>query len=421
MTKKTELDKAPPVAVRIMAASELTPDANNANRGNSRGRQMVKDSFKRLKAGRSIVLDRDGRVIAGNKSLEAYMANGGERVIVIPSDGDYLIAHQRQDLDLEEGLEARELAFADNRTAQVGIEFDPVRITDAIQVGVDLTPYWSGHELDQLFQAVNSVAEETGPAVDEDGIAQVDDIEDVEVELEGALQLRKDMRFPSEAVHDIPEFLPGMLAEIPEPLRTWAGDDVMEYDPAYYHLLTYGYGFRGVNVRRAVMSFYVDDDKFENVWFDPDIYVGRLLNLGIPTCVSPNFSLWSDAPEATNIYQTYRARWVGRYMQEAGLKLIPDVNWCDERSFRYCFAGIPQNPPAISIQVQTASEPDEIAVLLTGITSAINVIKPQSMLIYGGGNKIKERIATILPRQLYTVWVENRSAVRRPHITNRGM
>ncbi len=400
--------------------TELTPDKQNANRGNSRGRAMVKDSFARLKAGRSVVLDKEGRVIAGNKSLEAYMANGGTQVIVVPSNGDYLIAHQREDLDLEEGTEARELAFADNRTAQVGIEFDPVMITDAIQIGVDLTPYWSGHELDQLFQNVRPLEEE-GPAVDEDGIAQVDDFEDVDSELPGAIQLRKDMRFPSEQVHDIPEFLPGMLAEIPEPLKTWAGDDVMEYDPLYNHLLTFGYGFRGVNVRKSVMSFYVDDDKFESVWFDPDIQVGRLLNLGIPTVISPNFSLWADSPEATNIYQTYRARWVGRYMQEAGLRLIPDVNWCDERSFRYCFAGIPVNPPAISIQVQTASEPEEIAVLLTGITSAINSIKPQSLLVYGGGNKIKERIAAILPRQLYTVWVENRSAVRRPHISNRGM
>lgn len=400
--------------------TELTPDKQNANKGNSRGRAMVKDSFARLKAGRSVVLDKEGRVIAGNKSLEAYMANGGTQVIVVPSTGDYLIAHQREDLDLEEGTEARELAFADNRTAQVGIEFDPVMITDAIQMGVDLTSYWSGAELDQLFQNVRPLEEE-GPVVDEDGIALVDDLEDVDSEMPGAIQLRKDMRFPSDWVHDIPGFLPEMLAEIPEPLKTWAGDDVMEYDPAYHYLLTYGYGFRGVNVKKAVMSYYVDDEKFEEMWFEPDVRVGKMLNLGITTAISPNFSLWLEYPEATCIYQTYRARWVGRYLQEAGIKLIPDVNWLEERSFRYCFAGIPVNSPAISIQVQTGNDAEGIPSLLTGITSAINAIKPQSLLIYGGGNRIKERISAILPRQLHTVWVENRSAVRRPHISNRGM
>jgi hypothetical protein len=48
--------------------SDLQPDAKNANKGTPRGNQMIEDSLREYGAGRSILLDKHGRIIAGNKT-----------------------------------------------------------------------------------------------------------------------------------------------------------------------------------------------------------------------------------------------------------------------------------------------------------------------------------------------------------------
>ena len=60
----------------ITSIKDLIPDNKNANRGTDRGRQAVRDSLENLGAGRSILIDRKGRVIAGNKTLEGAKQPG---------------------------------------------------------------------------------------------------------------------------------------------------------------------------------------------------------------------------------------------------------------------------------------------------------------------------------------------------------
>lgn len=58
----------PTAALRTVA--DLIPDSQNPNRGTPRGRAMLDRSLRTYGAGRSILTDRDGRVIAGNKTVE---------------------------------------------------------------------------------------------------------------------------------------------------------------------------------------------------------------------------------------------------------------------------------------------------------------------------------------------------------------
>ena len=51
--------------------SDLKPDRHNANRGTQRGRAYVEDSIRQHGLGRSILVDREGNIIAGNKTHEA--------------------------------------------------------------------------------------------------------------------------------------------------------------------------------------------------------------------------------------------------------------------------------------------------------------------------------------------------------------
>jgi hypothetical protein len=109
---------------QINSLSDLQPDAKNANRGTPRGRGMVEDSLRELGAGRSVLVDRNGRLIAGNKTTEAAFAIGLDDVIVVQSDGTKVVVVQRTDLDLSQDKRARRLAIADNRTSEVGLEWE---------------------------------------------------------------------------------------------------------------------------------------------------------------------------------------------------------------------------------------------------------------------------------------------------------
>jgi hypothetical protein len=131
--------------------SDLQPDERNANRGTERGTYMLRRSLQKLGAGRSILLDKNGKVIAGNKTLESAADIGLDDVLVVRTRGDKLVAVLREDLDLDDPTgQARELAYADNRTGQVSLDFDPAVIQLDLAAGVDLSDWWQPFELEGL-------------------------------------------------------------------------------------------------------------------------------------------------------------------------------------------------------------------------------------------------------------------------------
>ena len=119
--------------------SELIPDDNNFNKGSEFGNSLISKSFEKFGAGRSILIDKNNKIIAGNKSTENYGAGGGQDVIVVESDGTKLIAVKRTDIDLDTP-EGRELALADNATAKANIVWAEDVI--ASELGVEVGESW---------------------------------------------------------------------------------------------------------------------------------------------------------------------------------------------------------------------------------------------------------------------------------------
>ena len=126
---------------------ELLPDAKNANKGTARGKAMIEASLKAYGAGRSILIDKHGRIIAGNKTAENAGAAGMQDVLIVQTDGKKLIAVQRMDLDLEADKTARELAIADNRASEVSLDWDTATLQE---LDVDLANFWTEEELGKL-------------------------------------------------------------------------------------------------------------------------------------------------------------------------------------------------------------------------------------------------------------------------------
>lgn len=126
---------------QVVNIETLVQDDHNFNKGTEAGRELMERSFKELGAGRSIVIDKDGRIIAGNKSQQAAMAAGIKKVRIIETQGDELVAVKRTDLSLD-SKEGRELALADNLTTQINLQWDEAELQSvAAQEGIDL-PDW---------------------------------------------------------------------------------------------------------------------------------------------------------------------------------------------------------------------------------------------------------------------------------------
>jgi hypothetical protein len=132
----------------IFSIADLTPDDKNANLGTERGLGMLEESLRKYGAGRSILADRQGRVIAGNKTLERA-ADLGLGVRVIETDGSELVVVQRTDLDLDDPR-ARELAIADNRVAELDLAWDGEALKAIAEDGADLASFFSAPELEEL-------------------------------------------------------------------------------------------------------------------------------------------------------------------------------------------------------------------------------------------------------------------------------
>jgi len=100
---------------------EIQYDSNNYRIHGNKNKQLIKNSLSDLGAGRSVLLDNDNVLIAGNGVYE-QASELGLKVRIIESDGTELIAIKRTDLSTSD--EKRKLlAIADNKTSDTS-EFD---------------------------------------------------------------------------------------------------------------------------------------------------------------------------------------------------------------------------------------------------------------------------------------------------------
>jgi len=149
------MKRSSPSVPRRLRLTDLSPDPHNANRGTDRGRSSLAHSLQEFGAGRAVLIDRQGRIIAGNKTVEqAKRLNIPLRVV--KTDGHHLIAVQREDLDLSTDPRARALAIADNRVGELDLEWDVEMLKKLHADGLDLSAFWTDAEFTTLFADANA-------------------------------------------------------------------------------------------------------------------------------------------------------------------------------------------------------------------------------------------------------------------------
>ena len=123
------------VNIEVVSIDDLIQDDHNFNKGNEQGAQLLERSFRECGAGRSVLIDKDNRLVGGNKAQKGFKAAGKKKVIIVDSDADTLVAVRRKDVSLD-SAEGRKMAYLDNLTTQVNLTWDQTELEE-VQADVE--------------------------------------------------------------------------------------------------------------------------------------------------------------------------------------------------------------------------------------------------------------------------------------------
>jgi DNA modification methylase len=140
----------------VTSVKDLKSDHKNARRRTDRSASLIAESLKRFGAARSIVIDEDGRILAGNGTVEGAKKAGIDKLRIIEAEGDELIAVRRAGLTEDEKVG---LALADNRSSDLS-EWDNEMLRQLSEEH-DLTPWFEDGEL--LAEVLDTVEGNTDP------------------------------------------------------------------------------------------------------------------------------------------------------------------------------------------------------------------------------------------------------------------
>lgn len=127
-----------------------------------------------------------------------------------------------------------------------------------------------------------------------------------------------------------------------------------------------------------IVHFFLDDYKFEVIWNDPLPRIEILKSY--KAVLSPNFSVYTEMPMPIKIYNTFRSRWCGAYLQSNGVKVIPTLAWGGPETFWFCFDGVEKKSVVAVSTLGVRSEKD---LFMQGYNEMLRRINPEKIICYG--------------------------------------
>lgn len=129
------------------------------------------------------------------------------------------------------------------------------------------------------------------------------------------------------------------------------------------------------------VHFFLDDYQFNRLWTNIDRYVPMLAEFCY--VMTPDFSMYTDFPKALQIYNHYRKHWIGAYLQEAGVRVIPTISWSTPDSFEWCFDGEPVGGTVAVSSVGCMKSAQGKELFIRGYGEMIERLCPEKIIFYG--------------------------------------
>ena len=133
--------------------------------------------------------------------------------------------------------------------------------------------------------------------------------------------------------------------------------------------------------RRKYVHFYMHDRYFSPVLTATRRYVELLKTFdGV---ITPDCTMLVGQAPCLLQTNTYFNRAVGVYLQRQGIPVIPNIRWSDEKSFDFCFLGVPQNT-IVSVSTHGCiRSADQKRLFRLGLEAMIAALKPTVVLVHG--------------------------------------
>lgn len=322
-----------------LPTNELIPYSRNAKKHPAQQVGLIANSIREFGFQQPIVVDKNNIVVIGHGRLLAAKRLHMKEVPVVRAD------------DLTDD-QIKALRLADNKVAESDWKMDLVA-SEIADIQLDMTDFGF---LDSLEEESDSEEEGEDVLFEDEALPRLQ---------HNVFENQERHQFPADNFYGIPSMRPTQTVGS-QMLRfmDWAEvEDLSEY----------------------IAHFYYDDYKFMAAWRDPDKYIERLKKF--KAVVSPDFSLYTDFPRCLQILSCYRRQWCGRYWQEHGIDVIPDVIWGDKESFDYCFLGIPKHSvvavSSVGVALDGAWNNKESDMFKAGYDEMLKRLEPTAILWYG--------------------------------------
>ncbi len=144
---------------------------------------------------------------------------------------------------------------------------------------------------------------------------------------------------------------------------------------------------RSNNYKEAI-GFHEMDVDFSEVLIHPEAFIedfGRFAAL-----ISPDCSLYRDAPLTVQITNVYRNRAIGSYYQRHGLYVIPQIRWGSEATYttkvlpeKIAFLGAPKHSIVAVGTYGCISTKENKLHFRAGLEAMLDTLEPEVVLVYG--------------------------------------
>ena len=133
------------------------------------------------------------------------------------------------------------------------------------------------------------------------------------------------------------------------------------------------------------VCFYEDDFLFERLWNQPTRYLATLQRFdGV---ITPDFSVYYDMPYSMQVWNIFRSRTIGAWLQQQGVRVIPNIRFGDQRSFACCCDGISRHGVIAIGSLGCLKTKDYREVFERGVLFVAEKLLPETIVFYGSEPK----------------------------------
>ena len=162
--------------------------------------------------------------------------------------------------------------------------------------------------------------------------------------------------------------------DIPEIQGMYDVDEISDF-------IGWNYALKEKHPENKAVHFFVDDYQFNRLWTNPDAYLEKLRRFQY--VFTPDFSPYADFPKAVQVFNHFRKHWIGAYLQENGVRVIPTVTWSYPPSYDFCFDGEPKNSVVAISSVGCMKSKRNKQMLIDGYNEMVKRLEPSCIIFYG--------------------------------------